>query len=143
MWRSLRLQALADSPYAFGSRLSQWQGADEARWQARLDITDSANFVALLDDRAVGMASGMPDSSLTSLWVQPDARGHGIGDRLIGAVEEWAIESGSATLRLSVMPGNAAAIGLYRRNGFVETDEPGDLLPDGSGREIVMAKPLL
>jgi ribosomal protein S18 acetylase RimI-like enzyme len=46
------------------------------------------------------------------------------------------------TRRLSVMPDNRKATALYGRHGFTDTGEPGDLLPDGMGRERVMAKSL-
>lgn len=37
-------------------------------------------------------------------------------------------------------PDNDAAIALYRRNGFADTDEPGDLMADGERRELVLAR---
>ena len=60
LWRELRLAALADAPGAFASRLADWRDADEARWRARLAIPGSVNFVALLDGKPAGMASGLP-----------------------------------------------------------------------------------
>ena len=78
---------------------------------------------------------------MRSVRVGPGARGHGVGDRLVTAVEAWARESGATTPALAVIPGNDAALVLHRRHGFVTTDEPGDLLPDGVTREQVMAKP--
>lgn len=142
LWRELRLQALADAPGAFGSRLAEWQDADESHWRARLQVADTVNVVALLDDRPVGMASGMPEHVLQSMWVHPDGRGHGVGDRLIQSIAQWARDRGARRLTLSVVSGNAAAQSLYERNGFLTTDEVGDLLPNGVTREIVMAKPL-
>ena len=61
-WRELRLAALADAPYAFGSRLADWQGdGDRAeRWRARLEMPGSYNVVAVLDGRPVGMITGVP-----------------------------------------------------------------------------------
>lgn len=150
VWRELRLAALAEAPYAFGSRLSDWQGEGdrEQRWRDRLAIPGSYNIVAVRDEEPVGMASGVPGArdgvvELISMWVDPRARGKHVGDRLMRAVEEWARERGSESLRLAVVPGNEQAVGLYRRNGFKETGELGDLMPDGVSREQVMAKPLL
>lgn len=149
IWRELRLAALAEAPYAFGSRLADWQGDGDRgeRWRGRLDIPGSYNVVAVLDGRPVGMASGVPSGDpgvmeLISMWVHPVARGRGIGDRLVGAVERWARQMDAAVLRLAVAKGNQAAAALYRRNGFQDTGELGDLMPDGVVHEQIMAKPL-
>ncbi|MFF3446721.1 GNAT family N-acetyltransferase [Streptomyces sp. NPDC002667] len=149
LWRDLRLAALSEAPYAFGSTLAQWQGAGdrEERWRARLSIPGAHDLVALLDGLPVGIASGVPgegpeDVELISMWVAPTARGKGVGDYLIRAVELWGAERGATTLRVSVMPDNRKATALYERHGFTDTNEPGDLLPDGAGRERVMAKAL-
>ncbi|WP_406375746.1 GNAT family N-acetyltransferase [Streptomyces sp. NBC_00647] len=148
-WRELRLAALAEAPYAFGSTLAQWQGSGdrEERWRARLSIPGAHDLVALLDGLPVGIASGVPGEGaenveLISMWVNPTARGKGVGDCLIQAIERWAAERGATTLRLSVMPDNRKATALYERHGFADTGESGDLLPDGVGRERVMARSL-
>ena len=91
-WRQLRLAALAEAPYAFSSRLADWQGDGdrEERWRARLEIAGSYNVVAVLDGEPAGMASGVPAgegvAELISMWVSPAARGHGVGDHLVQAV---------------------------------------------------------
>jgi ribosomal protein S18 acetylase RimI-like enzyme len=147
VWRRLRLQALLEAPSAFGSRLADWQGDGdrEERWRARLEIPGQ-HLVAMLDGRPVGIASGVPTddagvAELISMWVHPTARGKGVGDELIRAVERWARATGAAALRLTVMDGNVAASALYERNGFRYTGELGDVLADGR-RELVMFKPL-
>ncbi|MER5403477.1 GNAT family N-acetyltransferase [Streptomyces sp. NPDC002769] len=149
LWRELRLAALAEAPFAFGSTLAEWQGSGdrEERWRARLSIPGARDLVAFLDGLPVGMVSGVPGEGaenveLISLWVSPAARGRSVGDHLIEAVERWGAERGAGKLRLSVMPGNRRATALYERHGFKDTGEPGDLLSDGVGRERVMAKSL-
>ncbi|MDT0448103.1 GNAT family N-acetyltransferase [Streptomyces hesseae] len=148
LWRELRLAALAESPGAFGSRLADWQGDGdrEERWRARLDLPGSINLVAVLDGHPVGMVSGVPGphagtAELISLWVAAAVRGRGVGDRLMGAVEQWAIGRGAERLRLAVMPGNEHALALYRRHGLRDTGPHGASLPDGR-RERVMVKHL-
>jgi RimJ/RimL family protein N-acetyltransferase len=47
-------------------------------------------------------------------------RGRGVGTALIAAAIEWAREHDLHKLSLSVFAHNAAAIGLYRKAGFVE-----------------------
>jgi hypothetical protein len=57
VWRGLRLAALAEAPYAFGSTLADWQGTGdrEERWRARVQIPGSHNVVAVLDGQPVGL----------------------------------------------------------------------------------------
>jgi ribosomal protein S18 acetylase RimI-like enzyme len=146
LWREVRLAALTDAPQSFKARLVDWHHGGEQRWRSRLEMPDGYNIVAFIKGRAVGVASGVPGghgiSELRSVWVSPDARGRGVGDRLIAAVEAWARRSDAKTLRLAVLPGNEAAIALYRRHGFVATGEAGSLLADGVTREQIMAKAL-
>ncbi|MDX3214632.1 GNAT family N-acetyltransferase [Streptomyces sp. ME02-6991-2B] len=149
LWRELRLAALADAPHAFGSRLADWQGDGdrEERWRDRLSLPGSYNLVAFVDGRPRGMASGVPGelpdtAELISMWVAGEARGRGVADRLILAVEEWAAgTAGAASLLLAVVEGNAPATALYARNGFADAGESGEVLPDGRV-ERVMTKRL-
>lgn len=55
-----------------------------------------------------------------SIAVAADARGRGIGRRLMDEAIAWAARAGVEKLVLSVYPHNEAAIGLYRSLGFVE-----------------------
>lgn len=149
LWRELRLQALTEAPQAFGSRLADWQGDGdrEERWRDRLSIPGSRNLIATVNNKPVGMASGVPDpddvsAELISLWVHPAARGQGVGDALIEAVTLWATRAGFEALRLAVTPANEYALKLYYRNGFRPTGDPGDVTDDGH-REIVMDRRLL
>ncbi|RGC70797.1 Protease synthase and sporulation negative regulatory protein PAI 1 [Micromonospora sp. MW-13] len=150
LWRELRLAALAEAAYAFGSRLADWQGDGdrEERWRGRLAIPGSYNILALRDGQPVGVVSGVPTDrdgvvELISMYVSPVGRGRGVGDHLVRAVERWARQVGAGTLRLAVTEGNENAWALYRRNGFRDTGEPGDLMPDNVRREHVMAKSLV
>ncbi|MEW2375479.1 GNAT family N-acetyltransferase [Micromonospora sp. NPDC047812] len=149
-WRELRLAALAEAAYAFGSQLADWQGEGdrEERWRARLAIPGSRNILVMLDGQPVGMASGVPTGKdgvveLISMYVAPAGRGRGVGDHLVRAIEEWARQVGSETLRLAVVAGNRNAWALYRRHGFQDTGELGDLMPDGVRREHVLTKSLV
>ncbi|MGW5670277.1 N-acetyltransferase family protein [Micromonospora sp. NPDC003776] len=150
MWRELRLAALAEAGYAFGSQLADWQGDGdrEERWRDRLAIPGSYNILAMLDGQPVGMASGVPTDhdgvvELISMYVAPVGRGQGVGDHLVQAVEQWAQLVGARTLRLAVVEDNTNAWALYQRNGFRDTGELGDLMPDGVRRERIMAKSLV
>jgi ribosomal protein S18 acetylase RimI-like enzyme len=55
-----------------------------------------------------------------AIAVAADARGRGIGHRLMAEAIAWSKEAGVEKLVLSVYPHNEAAISLYRSFGFVE-----------------------
>lgn len=122
-FRELRLQALAEAPYAFGSTLANWRDAGEERWRGRL-IAVPYNLIAELSDRPAGMASGSIEGDeppeLISMWVAPFARGRGVGGALIDAIAHWASAVRPGELRLQVVDGNEHAIRLYQRHGFVD-----------------------
>src|SRR5947208_16562313 len=85
VWRELRLAALAEAPYAFGSRLSDWtgEGDREERWQARLAIPGTLNVVPAVDGGATGMARGVPagDGAEAPIakWASPSPQSPGPG----------------------------------------------------------------
>lgn len=131
LWRAVRLAALTDAPHAFRVSLADWRRGGEEEWRARLTLPGAHNVVALLDDRPVGVARGVPGENgceLRSVWVAPSARGHGVADRLLAEIEAWAVRSGTAMLRLAVYPDNARAVALYERHGYVAHGTAGDQL---------------
>jgi RimJ/RimL family protein N-acetyltransferase len=80
-------------------------------------------LVALAAGEVVGLIFVI-ESSLGSgeigMMVARDWRGRGVGSALVAAAIEWGREHGLHKLTLSVFPHNEAAIGLYRKFGFVE-----------------------
>ncbi|MGI9623320.1 MAG: GNAT family N-acetyltransferase [Acidimicrobiales bacterium] len=130
VWRDVRLRALEEDPAAFGSTLADWSGSGDSkeRWSERLDNV-AANFVAFLPGGPVGQVSGgrteqSAHVELMSMWVAPEARGTGVGDALVEAVERWARELGAESVALSVKVDNRPAIRLYERKGFARASTP-------------------
>jgi len=125
LWRALRQAALTESPDAFGSTIAEWTGAGdlETRWRDRL-VSVPCNVIAELDGVPSGMASATTpqdgEVQLISMWVAPEARGHGVGDALIEALIRWANQAGADKIALDVRIANDRAIALYRRNGLVD-----------------------
>lgn len=81
-------------------------------------------WIAELDGRPVGCVMCVRDEApgtarLRLLLVEPEARGLGIGDRLVGAVVEFARGVGYRELVLWTNDVLAAARPLYQRHGFV------------------------
>ncbi|MEV4623184.1 GNAT family N-acetyltransferase [Asanoa sp. NPDC049573] len=140
LWRELRLAALAEAPYAFGSTLADWQDAGPDKWRDRLRIPGARDLVAFLGDEPVGMASGVPAGvdaiEIISVWVSPAGRGKGVGDALVGAIAHWAAGTDAQMVRLSVRADNAAAVRLYERAGFVHIgpnpDDPAEIVMERS-----------
>lgn len=135
----MRLAALKDAPYAFGSSWENEKLNSEEEW--RQFVASRTRFVAELDGQVVGTAAGGDSSytgtaALTSLWVDARSRGHGIGDQLVNAVLEWANAAGFSRVLLWVTDGNSHAEALYLRNGFVRT---GDVV-DEPRREFEMSR---
>ncbi|HET6682944.1 MAG TPA: GNAT family N-acetyltransferase [Gaiella sp.] len=61
-----------------------------------------------------------------AIAVVPNARGKGVGAKLLAALIERARTEGYGTISLSVDRNNAGAIGLYERHGFERVGEEDD-----------------
>ena len=119
--RAVRLAALADAPDAFGTLLEEDAALDGAAWRGRLTPEDRKTWLALRGDEALGLVVCAPyedEAGLFSMWVAPQGRGKGIGDRLVQTVLQWAKAKGYAAVRLGVGDFNEPAIRLYARHGF-------------------------
>jgi RimJ/RimL family protein N-acetyltransferase len=80
-------------------------------------------LVAIAGDQLVGLLHVERSSfGFGELWmlVARDWRGRGVGTALVAAAIEWGRENELHKLTLSVFPHNEAAMGLYRKFGFVE-----------------------
>ena len=58
---------------------------------------------------------------LYSLYVSPESAGKGVGSKLLAEVITTLEQIDKAEITLWVFKENPAAIGLYRKSGFVET----------------------
>jgi [ribosomal protein S18]-alanine N-acetyltransferase len=63
--------------------------------------------------------TGSRVARLYSLAVSLEARGRGLGERLLSACEEETRQRGCSELRLEVRADNRAAQGLYHRRGYL------------------------
>lgn len=81
-------------------------------------------LVVRLDGAAVGCGGfkrDAPDTAyLKRMWVAQDARGHGLGRRLLHALEEKARSLGYRKIHLETEKTLSEAQGLYRAFGYVE-----------------------
>jgi GNAT superfamily N-acetyltransferase len=133
---------LQDAPYAFGSTWEREKDRPESDW--RRAVESRVRYVAELDGGVAGTAScgesGISRAaSLTSLWVDPPARGRGVGDVLITTVMAWAKAAGNNQLLLWVTEGNVNAEKLYERHGFRKTGATQQVRPGEDRMEFEMA----
>jgi len=71
-WRSIRLRALREAPYAFGTTVAEASNWPTARWEAQ--VLEFATFVAVVDGRDMGVARGANHErrdvrELVGMWV--------------------------------------------------------------------------
>ena len=122
--RAVRLQALSDTPEAFGSTYDRELARTTADWQRWM--SPGATFI--LDDAGgpKGIVAGMRDESdpsvvhLMSMWVDPAVRGSGAAEALVASLLVWAETEGARQMRLCVIQSNARARRFYERLGFRE-----------------------
>jgi GNAT superfamily N-acetyltransferase len=146
--RAVRLAALAEAPSAFGSTFAEEslraadEWSDRAQW-ASVGV-ERITVLARLDERTVGIAGGYREEieatevHLVSVWAAPEVRRTGVGRQLVGAVIDWATETGASTMGLWVTRGNNAAQVLYESIGFRETGAYQPLPSDPCADEIRM-----
>lgn len=89
-------------------------------------------IIAELGGRPVGFALffhnystflAQPGIYLEDLYVRPDARGHGVGRRLLGELARLALARGCGRLEWAVLEWNEPAIGFYRSLGAREQSD--------------------
>lgn len=123
--RAVRLRALADAPDAFVTTLAEAEAWDDASWEGQ--AVSLPTFVWVDDGADLGMVrvapiDGDPQAAyLISMWVEPEARGRGVGDALVAEVLAWARAHGRRRVLLDVGERNGHARALYERAGFVES----------------------
>lgn len=123
------LEALAplfDGYRQFYKQESDLTGA-KAFLEARLQREESVVFLALEGTEALGFTQLYPSFSsvsmarlwiLNDLFVNPAARGKGVGEALLARAAEFARETGAVGLQLETATDNYPAQGLYQRAGW-------------------------
>jgi GNAT superfamily N-acetyltransferase len=148
--RDIRLDALRETPEAFGSTYAREAVFTEADWRRRASghgfLAYLPACVPELGNGPVGIVGGVEDApgiaQLVSMWVRPQARGRHVGTSLIAAIVDWARKRDIGRLNLWVTDTNQAARLLYERCGFTPTGERQPLPSDPARTEIGMTLPL-
>lgn len=152
-YRALMLEAYADAPDAFTSTPQERAAEPLAWWERRIDdpaglgaafgaFGDAAALVGAVSVEYSAREKTRHKAHLVGMYVQPAARGLGAGAALLAAALAHARARAEVqVVTLTVTFGNAPAIALYRRSGFVEFGvEPMAVrLDDGFASKVHMA----
>ena len=144
IWRELRMRATRDSPDSFRETVDDDLARSDEWWEELLrtaaEHPRSILLVADIEGRPVGILFSRVDAEFTyadvgAMWVDPEARGAGVGSALLDFAMVWALELGAPRMTLWVTDGNTGAEALYASRGFAPTGETG-LLREGSSLTI-------
>lgn len=102
-----------------------------------LDAPSARLWVAVQGRAVVGMVllllrQGARHGRVYSVVVAPEARGQGLGERLIATAERASRAAGRKCLRLEVRRGNQPARRLYEKRGYVEIARLSRYYADGA-----------
>lgn len=158
-YRAARLEALRDTPLAFGSTFANDSRLTDDDWlhRARTRMSDTQCLYLAFDDAqpgdavdrhdACGLAGAFHDASmpaasmmLYSMWVAPTHRRHGVGVKLVQACIDWCAAHGAEHLHLMVTDWNAGAISFYETLGFAKTGRSAPYPNDPRYVEFEMAR---
>ena len=151
IFKAVRLQALQDSPTAFGSTYAKESRFSDADWRQRAadwNSDRSVGYLALDLEMPCGIVASFLDeldprkACLISMWVAPTHRRSGVGRTLIDAVRTWAGTRGARSLHLTVTNNNLAAIGFYKQDGFAMTGNTEPYPNDPALFEYEMSQPI-
>jgi GNAT superfamily N-acetyltransferase len=129
-FKTVRLRALQDAPYAFGSTYKRESEFSDAEWVARVERWNGergVGFLAMESEVGCGIAGAFLDENdatralLVSMWTAPAYRRQSVGRMLVKAVLDWADSRGARTLLLMVTSPNEGAMRFYEELGFIRT----------------------
>jgi ribosomal protein S18 acetylase RimI-like enzyme len=153
-YRQIRLRALADSPSAFASTFEREEAFTPDVWTSRLTDEHTVTFLAVDGTASIGeipagtisvgttavRVEEAGHAQLLGMWVAPEARGRGIGERLLDAAFDCVRARDVRRLGLWVTESNHHARALYERAGFRPTGGRQPLPSDPSLMEVQLVR---
>jgi GNAT superfamily N-acetyltransferase len=130
-WMIMAHGELYDLEFGWDTRFEALVARIVADFAASADPSREAGWIAELDGSRVGCVLCVADhdepqgtaAKLRILLVDPDARGHGVGTRLVDTCVDFARRAGYRRLNLWTNNVLGAARRIYRSRGFVLTEE--------------------
>ncbi len=143
--RDVRLDALREAPFAFGSTYAREAAYTERMWRERASRRSSLlAYLPEFGQWPVGLVGSMQEVpgvlELVSMWVRPQARERQVGSALVEAIVERAQRGQVPRVHLWVTESNNPARRLYERCGFSPTGERQPLPSDPALMELAMAR---
>ena len=110
---------IASGDATFETEVPGWEAWDRSH-------LEDHRLVAMADGHCLGWAALAPVSGRciyggvaeVSVYVAADARGHGVGTALLGALVTSSEAGGLWTLQAGIFPENPASVRLHERAGF-------------------------
>ena len=129
VFKSLRLTAIKEDPYAFDQTYNQEKEKGFSYWnELVLSLTPPGKnimLIAVKNDTSVGFVFGFrrekQTGSFGGMWVSKKYRRQGIATKLISEIEAWAREEKILELKIWNFKENHNAQKFYERCGFIET----------------------
>jgi ribosomal protein S18 acetylase RimI-like enzyme len=149
IYKTVRLRALQDVPYAFGSTYARESQFPDSEWLTRVERMNGergAGFLAMEGKTPCGIVGSFLDQNdasrahLISMWTAPAYRQRGIGRLLVKQVADWAHLRNAHTLVLMVTSVNGTAMLFYERLGFTRTGRTEPYPNDPAVIEYEMAR---
>ena len=151
LFKAVRLRALQDAPYAFGSTYAKESLLTDSDWIERAERWNGESgvgFIAMDQGTACGIAGSFLDQNdptrahLISMWTAPTHRQQGIGRLLVNDVLSWVRGRNARILQLMVTSNNESAIRFYQRLGFTRTGRTEPHPNDPAVIEYEMSRPI-
>ena len=128
--RDVRLKALAESPLAFGAKLSDEETIPLNEFEIKADLQatseTSTTFLAFDKTTVVGQIGAFIDHTnnafICAMWVSPNNRKQGIGKNLITSAVAWLNQLDNNKVYAWVADDNATAKSFYKSIGFISTN---------------------
>jgi RimJ/RimL family protein N-acetyltransferase len=128
-FKSLRLAALKDAPYAYGAVYEVDKEKPISFWQQTL-VNSNWFFTSIdgVDIGLIGVEKAAKDRGsdcwISGWWIAQSFRGQGVAALMLSAIDKFCIENRWLKQGLGVWPENKRAIAAYLKLGFIAGGEP-------------------
>jgi putative acetyltransferase len=119
--------------------LNRWAPADQDMREWRERCLQKNPFVAVIEDRIVGMAELEEDGFIDYFYVSPDFEGQGVGSKMLARIESEAVEMNLSELTADV---SLTAKEFFKSRGFIVTEARSNVIIGHLAPNFAMSKHL-